>query len=701
MDIHLERRGNRVWMACNWRNGLGDQIDMIPGAGASKTKKAMQWARGMLGFAPKCVFTFPLSWRGCVDIRWTFKKDNIVIGPELSEWAWEQRTRREDLEWIRVQEELPIPIVEKEYPRLATAMQNRSYQTIGVNFLVRARQALLADDPGLGKTLQAAGAVVEAQTAGPCLILAPSSAAAITWPDEFDEWFPDETYYVADGDRGWREEVFAQFWEDVNEHPTERTWIFCNIEMVQNDRELHQKWVAKSQGIWDMQYELVMESWAHYKVSVEDGEITDKQLIEAMKEEFPDWRRVNEWLNSGKPRFAGLFDTPWSAVIVDEGHRFLPTNSSVPDKQSQTRAAAQRIPLVADGLRYVLTGTPMRGKPLNIWGSFHWLDPVQYHAYWSYVTRFWDVAQSDSGFGLDLEMNQDAVKQYTEDLDAMMLRRTKQEVAPFLPPKVYAGTHLDHEDPDSTVGVWLDMHPKQEKAYGQMVEEAVAQLDSGQLFANGMLAEMTRCKQMACAFGDVEHVLKRAPGLDFDEWVATFSARFPSNKWDWIEGFLEERGIWKPKQAWGENKVIIGSWQSNLLRMFRAQATKYGIPSLIITGAENTTARRESKAQFQAPGGPRLFFLNTISGGTSLTLDAADDMIILDETWNPDDQTQLEDRIHRVSRPDHQATYWYLRSRGTIEEQIARANLGADSLQRQLMDGRRGVQIARRLLTGG
>jgi SNF2 family DNA or RNA helicase len=216
-----------------------------------------------------------------------------------------------------------------------------------------------------------------------------------------------------------------------------------------------------------------------------------------------------------------------------------------------------------------------------------------------------------------------------------------------------------------------------------------------------MLAEMTRCKQMACAYGDVEHVLKRVPGLDFDEWVARFACRFPSNKWDWIEGMLEERGIWKPKQAWGEGKVIIGSWQSNLLRMFQAQATKYNIPSLIITGAENTTRRREAKTQFQAPGGPRLFFLNTISGGTSLTLDAADDMIVVDETWVPDDQSQLEDRIHRVSRPDHQATYWYLRSRGTIEEQIARANLGADSLQRQLMDGRRGVQIARRLLTGG
>ena len=97
-----------------------------------------------------------------------------------------------------------------------------------------------------------------------------------------------------------------------------------------------------------------------------------------------------------------------------------------------------------------------------------------------------------------------------------------------------------------------------------------------------------------------------------------------------------------------------------------------------------------------------MFFLNTFAGGVSLTLDAADDMVILDETWVPDDQEQLEDRIHRISRGETRspATYWYVRTRGTIEEHIARTTLGKDTIQKRLMDGRRGVALARQLLIG-
>ena len=64
---------------------------------------------------------------------------------------------------------------------------------------------------------------------------------------------------------------------------------------------------------------------------------------------------------------------------------------------------------------------------------------------------------------------------------------------------------------------------------------------------------------------------------------------------------------------------------------------------------------------------------------------------------------QLEDRIDRISRGEgrHPCTYWYLHSRGTIEAHIAASNLAKDSIQKRLMDGRRGVELATKLLTGG
>ena len=102
--------------------------------------------------------------------------------------------------------------------------------------------------------------------------------------------------------------------------------------------------------------------------------------------------------------------------------------------------------------------------------------------------------------------------------------------------------------------------------------------------------------------------------------------------------------------------------------------------------------------EFQAEGGPRVFLLNTNAGGVSLTLDAADDVIIVDKTWNPDDQIQVEDRAHRVSRTDHSVTIWNLISEGTIEASIKEINDEREYKYKSLIDGQRGVSFAKQIM---
>ena len=69
----------------------------------------------------------------------------------------------------------------------------RHYQTAGVDWMLAAlrdhKAALLADDPGLGKTLQtliAARTLRVART----LIVCPAGARRV-WSGEIDRWFPD------------------------------------------------------------------------------------------------------------------------------------------------------------------------------------------------------------------------------------------------------------------------------------------------------------------------------------------------------------------------------------------------------------------------------------------------------------------------------------------------------------------------------
>jgi SNF2 family DNA or RNA helicase len=80
--------------------------------------------------------------------------------------------------------------------------------------------------------------------------------------------------------------------------------------------------------------------------------------------------------------------------------------------------------------------------------------------------------------------------------------------------------------------------------------------------------------------------------------------------------------------------------------------------------------------------------MTTKAGGVSITLDRADTVHLLDETWVPDDQEQAEDRIHRASRM-HQVTCYYYRTKSTIEEEIADLTAEKADVNEAILDRRR------------
>ncbi len=695
MQIHLDAKDGRIWMASPVRGDMINRVKAVPGSGLPHSEKYIEWGREVLKRGGVVmVATYQLNYRTCLDIRAEFDDCDIVIHPGLWKWAAEEKQKRADLLEIMKLEDYPLPVVERTYPRLAAALHNRPFQAVGVAYAVRGGQTVNGDDAGLGKTLQAIGAMVEAEITGPIVVIAPAVATVVTWPDEFDEWVPGEEYVVAEGSKEERDAALAGFWAWADARKRKRSWLFINIEMLQVDRPPVRRRQPKA---------LTDGEWLGEGPRKRDEPELTPMPGSPAEAATVEYKAAMDAYDPSKRRHPLLFDKMWSSAIIDEGQRVLPTQASKKAKQSQTRSGAQELPVRPSGLKLVLSGSPMRGNPLNFWGFMNWLAPEQHPGFWAHVDRFFEVWENQERKMVE-SVRESAEVAYGAELDATMIRRTKAEVAPWLPAKEYGGTHLDPGDKSTPIGVWLDMEGRQKKAYEEMVENAVANLDSGQIMAQGILAEIMRSKQMACSFGDVESVCQKPPNMDYWEWVERYSARLPSNKWDWLtDVFLQERGIWTPKEQWGDGKVVIGSWQSGLLRLFGAELTRYKVPFHIITGGTSNTDRARQKQAFQRPGGARLFLLNTWAGGVSLTLDAADDMAIIDETWQPDDQSQLEDRIHRISRKVGRppASYWYIRSRGTIDEHIARTTESKDRIQKRLMDGRRGVEYAKQLLSGG
>ena len=306
-----------------------------------------------------------------------------------------------------------------------------------------------------------------------------------------------------------------------------------------------------------------------------------------------------------------------------------------------------------------------------------------------------------------------------DSLSAISLRRTKAEVAADLPPKMEIGTPLDPSDENSPVGIWLPMDGKQADAYAAMEELSIAQLDSGKLTATSSLAELTRLKQLACAYGDITETQVKVcceqpdrPGnwrvklcADCVErgwhWETRYSyvPTLPSNKFDWTIEALEEWGY--PKNPL--TNVVIVSFYTGILNMFGRNIEKHFRTResdrlcTAITGQTPSQQRRQIIDRFNSKSGPQIMLLNVKAGGTAITLDSADRMIFISETRIPDQQKQAEDRIHRVSNP-RQCMYYYLRSLGTVDVGTALINQEFIADTHRLLDERRGVSYTRRVL---
>lgn len=544
----------------------------------------------------------------------------------------------------------------KEAPDTAKAL--RPYQRAGVQFMLNSPSTLLADEPGAGKTLSSIATMISAGVTGDILVLAPSAAIQVTWPAEVARWSPNDEIIAVTGPRAKREAALAR----LRFLPKEgkRRWVLCNIEMAK------------------VKYHKPFEL---------DG----KAYKGRYEYSYPELFFVDYFGKQKNVR-------KWEAIIVDESHRALITKKTRSHEQTQTRCGLGKLATVEGGRRIAISGTPFRGKLENLWGTLNWLFPETYTAYWHWVNE-WFSTESNFFGGSKITSLNGSEAEFYRSIEPFTLRRTKKEISPDLPPKVYAGfvpegMEIEEEGQErGLVGHWLEMKPKQQRAYNEMVEQALATLENGTLVANGVLAEMTRLKQFASCFGKLERKMD-SDGYEID----VFKPELPSNKLEWLLEFFTELGIDKDGQEGPDaRKVVVASQFTSMIDLFEREINKRGIKTLKVVGGVSAEDRIAAVKQFQTDSGPQVFLLNTLAGGVSLTLDRADDIVILDETFIPDDQEQVEDRVHRVSRM-HNVTVHYVRSLGTIEEKIARLTFGRNINTKQILDGERGVEFARKIL---
>ena len=510
----------------------------------------------------------------------------------------------------------------------------RPYQKKAASWGARTGSFLLADEPGLGKTIETLGTLVadraynrpEGSTEWH-LIVSPKVAIDNVWTPEVRRWLPDVPTAVLSltGTILQRQEAIASFSDD-DHSDIEHVFVVANIEAL--------------------------------RIRPTKNEKTGKKDVFLIEDAI----------------LPGLFEINWTTVVVDECHRALIRTKGIP---SQSRAGLSKL---KSHRRIALSGTPMRGKPEQLWGTLNWLRPDVYTSYWKWVQTYFQLSSNGySNYLLD-GFQSDGEARLARDMRTIVLRRTKAEVLPELPPKTYAGSWLVPamgEGRNPLLGVWLEPSPKQKKQIAEFAKEGVV-LDEDspevELIANGVLAQYTRARQLAGAVHTINGNTL-VPTLD-------------SPKYEWLKDFIEELD---------GQRVVVASQYTSIIDAFAAGLRAEGVATHVLTGKTSDKARTAMIQNFQSDEPTAtVFFINTAAGGVAVTLDMADHLVLLDETTIPDDQEQVEDRVHRASRM-HNVTIYYLRTLGTIEEEVAYIAAARQDVQKYLLDGARGVEHAKQV----
>jgi SNF2 family DNA or RNA helicase len=415
-------------------------------------------------------------------------------------------------------------------------------------------------------------------------------------------------------------------------------------------------------SIWRME----IERWTDHEVVTFSGDLTTQEKAKAedtvercLKAKKPFW-----FVTTASMVYRGNYPQlkQWNSFTIDEFHKTgLPVSANVFSKEAKKVKALRK---------YALSGTPMGGKPIKLWGALHWLEPQQYTSKWRWAEQ-WLVIVSGWGnyrtIGGIIKGREDA---FYKALAPHAIRRLRSEVLPQLPETQW-------------IDVWCDMTTPQAAQYKEFAAAAEVRIDEYHLSATSILAEYTRLKQFAnhkCAV-QILSVDEETGRVEMKVKATEECGKIP-----YLLQNLAERGI-DPDDPEGEDQALIASQFRETAEMIYKYLNNNGIPCEIISGAVEMKERNRIMEEFQS-GQVRVAVLVTAAAGVGITLNRASDVHVLDETWNPDDQTQVTDRAVDTTRI-HQVTALVYRSRGTVEEYIKKVNDEKFEVNKNVLDLRR------------
>jgi SNF2 family DNA or RNA helicase len=315
-----------------------------------------------------------------------------------------------------------------------------------------------------------------------------------------------------------------------------------------------------------------------------------------------------------------LKDYRFNYVILDESQSIKNPNS----------LSARAVKQLKSTNKLVLTGTPIENSVQELWSQLSFINPGLVGSLSSFNERFVTPIEK----GKDIHK----MSQLKAIIKPFVLRRTKDQVAKDLPPKVEQVKYCNMTEQQA------EEYEKVKSYYRNEILKSISEigLPKSQLV---LLQGLIKLRQIA---NHPKLILPEYEGQagKFDEIIAM------------SETAMQEG-----------HKVLLFSQFVKQLDLFRAQFDKNGWKYCYLDGSTPNEMRQKQVDIFQKDDSILFFLISLKAGGVGLNLTAADYVFISDPWWNPAVEQQAVDRTHRIGQTKSVFNYKFI-TKDTVEEKI-------------------------------
>ncbi len=343
-------------------------------------------------------------------------------------------------------------------------------------------------------------------------------------------------------------------------------------------------------------------------------------------------------------RLPWLSQISWNVVILDEAQAIK--NPSA--KQTQ---AIKKLP---SRVRFVLTGTPVENRLLDLWSLFDFVAP-----------GLLGSSSVFSSYGKKIRQ-----KSQNDQEDGRFFSAVRHLVSPYILRRLKSDKKIIQDLPDKTeINAYCSLTKQQAALYQHAVHELERHLEQGVegIQRRGLvLSYLTRFKQIC------NHP---SQWLGHGQYEETESGKF-----------LRLKEICEEIASKQEKVLIFSQFREIISPLSGFLSNVFGQEGLSLHGQTPVKERSKMVEAFQQEEKFPFFILSLKAGGTGLNLTQASHVIHFDRWWNPAVENQATDRAYRIGQKKNVLVHKFI-CQGTIEEKIDTLISSKKDLSDELLAG--------------